>query len=41
MAYIAEEGFKTGVVVGGDSLISDESVVEMFSLSSPEDIIER
>ncbi|MBQ1508367.1 MAG: cell wall-binding repeat-containing protein, partial [Erysipelotrichaceae bacterium] len=40
-AYVADNGLTTGIVIGGDSLISDESVVEMFSLKSADDIIER
>lgn len=36
--YVKENGINTGYVVGGASMISDNSVVDIFSLESSEDI---
>ena len=41
MDYVLENGIITGFVVGGESLISDEAVVDVFTLQSAADILTR
>ena len=38
-AYTAELGINAGYVLGGTSVLADESVVDVFALESAEEII--